>query len=75
MNEKFDVIFVDGDHTYEGVSQDIQLFFPLLCPNAVIVFDDFSNAFPGLLKAVEDLLRSVKVSRCMSYQNTLVVRL
>jgi len=73
--EQVRFLFVDGDHTYEGVSQDIQLFFPLLCPNAVIVFDDFSNAFPGLLKAVEDLFRSVKVSRCMSYQNTLVVRL
>lgn len=68
-------LFIDGDHTYEGVSRDIELFLPLLCPSAVMVFDDFSTAFPGLLKAVGEMLQSMKHSRCLSYKNTLVVRL
>lgn len=68
-------LFIDGDHTYEGVSRDIELFLPLLCPSAIMVFDDFSTAFPGLLKAVGEMLQSMKHSRCLSYQNTLVVRL
>ena len=68
-------LFIDGNHTYEGVSKDIELFFPLLSSSAIIVFDDFSNAFPGLLKAVGEMLHSVKTSRCLSYQNTLVIRL
>ncbi len=68
-------VFIDGDHTYEGVSRDIELFLPLLCPSAIMVFDDFSTAFPGLLKAVGEVLQSTKHSRCLSYQNTLVVRL
>jgi predicted O-methyltransferase YrrM len=67
--------FIDGDHTYEGVSRDIELIIPLLCPRAIMVFDDFSTAFPGLLKAVDEMLKSIKHSRCLSYQNTLVVRL
>jgi predicted O-methyltransferase YrrM len=73
--EQIRFLFVDGNHTYEGVSQDIELFFPLLCPSAIIVFDDFSKEFSGLLKAVGEMLQSVKTSRCLSYQNTLVIRL
>lgn len=73
--EQIRFLFVDGNHTYECVTQDIKLFFPLLSPSAIIVFDDFSNAFPGLLKAVGEMLQSVKTSRCLSYQNTLVIRL
>jgi len=68
-------LFVDGNHSYAGVSEDIKLFFPLLSSGAIIVFDDFSDAFPGLLKAVGEVLESVSTSRCLSYQNTLVIRL
>lgn len=68
-------LFIDGDHTYDGVSKDIELFFPKLCPGAIVVFDDFSAAFPGVLKAVEQLLQSAEITRCMSYQNTLVISL
>lgn len=74
-HEQIRFLFIDGDHTYGGVSKDIELFFPKLCPGAIVVFDDFSTAFPGVLKAVEQLLHSTEISRCMSYQNTLVISL
>jgi hypothetical protein len=35
------VIFIDGDHTYEGVKRDIELYFPLLKPNGLILFHDY----------------------------------
>lgn len=68
-------LFIDGDHTEEGVTQDIKLFFPSLCPGAIVVFDDFSPAFPGLLEVVNDLLENEGISQCLSYKNTLVVRI
>jgi len=68
-------LFIDGDHTAEGVSKDIELFFPKLCPGAIVVFDDFSPAFPGLVNVLDTLLTQNYISRCFSYQNTLVVRL
>ncbi len=46
LNQKFDVIFVDGDHTYEGVKSDTSNAFKLLKnESSVIVFHDcgFSN--------------------------------
>ncbi len=34
-------IFVDGDHTYEGVKQDIIDYFPLLAPGGIMIFHDY----------------------------------
>ncbi len=36
-----DFIFVDGDHTYKGVRQDILNYFPLLAPGGIMLFHDY----------------------------------
>jgi predicted O-methyltransferase YrrM len=68
-------LFIDGDHTKEGVTKDIELFFPKLLPGALVVFDDFSEDFPGLIEAVDHLLRVKEFSRVMSYHRTLVLQI
>lgn len=68
-------LFIDGDHTYEGVRKDLELFVPKLCANAIVVFDDFSDNFPGLLTAVDEFMTKSPGSRVMAYDNTLVVQL
>jgi predicted O-methyltransferase YrrM len=37
----YDLILVDGDHTYDGVRQDIVDYYPLLSPGGVMVFHDY----------------------------------
>ena len=37
---KIDLIFIDGDHTYEGVKRDWELFLPHLSEFGVVVFHD-----------------------------------
>ncbi len=37
---QFDFIFIDGDHTYEGVSKDFELYKHLLSPRGYIAFHD-----------------------------------
>ena len=39
-NKKFDVIFIDGDHTYDGVKKDFQLYSELINENGIICFHD-----------------------------------
>jgi hypothetical protein len=34
-------IFIDGDHTLEGVRQDILDYYPLLAPGGVMMFHDY----------------------------------
>ncbi|MCC5606699.1 FkbM family methyltransferase [Nostoc sp. CHAB 5834] len=34
-------IFVDGDHSYEGVKKDIANYYPLLAPGGLMIFHDY----------------------------------
>lgn len=35
-----DYLFIDGDHSYEGVKKDFELYSPLVRAGGVIVFHD-----------------------------------
>src|SRR5262249_7533872 len=45
--ERFDVIFIDGDHSYEGVRSDIRHYAPLVRESGYLVMDDASCYLPG----------------------------
>ena len=40
IDGKFDVIFIDGDHTYEGVKKDFELYSDLINKGGIICFHD-----------------------------------
>jgi predicted O-methyltransferase YrrM len=37
---RIDLLFIDGDHSFEGVRADFEMFQPWLAPNALVVFHD-----------------------------------
>jgi len=39
-SRKIDLIFIDGDHSYEGVKLDFQLCRPFLGPHSLVLFHD-----------------------------------
>lgn len=39
-NKKIDALFIDGDHTYEGVKKDFEIFSPLVRDGGIIAFHD-----------------------------------
>lgn len=39
--ENFDLIFIDGDHTYQGVRDDFNKFFPNLKDKGIVAFHDY----------------------------------
>lgn len=46
-NERFHLIYVDGDHTYEGARHDFHTFGPKVVPGGWLVADDAGCALPG----------------------------
>ena len=38
--QELDFLFIDGDHTYEGVKKDFQLYSPMVRKGGIIVFHD-----------------------------------
>jgi predicted O-methyltransferase YrrM len=46
LNQKFDLIFVDGDHSFEGVRSDTRKVFELLKnEDSIIVWHDYASEF------------------------------
>ena len=63
-NEYFDFIYLDGDHSYEGVSMDLESWFPKLKKFGVMCGDDYGHpSGVGVIEAVTKF----------AYKNKLIV--
>lgn len=45
-NNPFDVLFIDGDHRYEGVRRDVDDWLPLLAPGGYMLLHDANRQVP-----------------------------
>jgi hypothetical protein len=52
--DELDFVYVDGNHTYEFVKQDIEDYYPKVKHGGVIGGHDFSTQFFGVIKAVTE---------------------
>jgi predicted O-methyltransferase YrrM len=43
ITQSLDVLFIDGDHTYEGVKRDFLLYAPLVRPGGIVAFHDIAE--------------------------------
>jgi len=53
------ILWIDGDHSYEGAKQDFDLFAPHLVDGGVVLLHDVLHSFAGPIRVfVEQVLRS-----------------
>jgi predicted O-methyltransferase YrrM len=50
--EKVDFIFIDGDHSHDGVKRDFELYSPLVRKGGIIAFHDIAKPAPGSVEGV-----------------------
>lgn len=50
-----DFVFIDSDHGYERVREDILSFRPFVRPEGILSGHDFSPGWPGVVQAVAEL--------------------
>ncbi|MCY7870786.1 class I SAM-dependent methyltransferase [Bacillus spizizenii] len=68
-------IFIDGDHEYSSVKQDIVTYVPRLVKGGFIVFHDYDTQFwPGVPKAVDELCNNEGFEYTLIYDTLLFVR-
>jgi len=53
-DNKYDLIYIDGDHDFESVNRDIELYKNKIKPNGYISGHDFNSNTLGVKKAVEN---------------------
>jgi hypothetical protein len=55
------MLFVDGDHTYEGCCRDLAVWLPKMRLNGKIFLDD--RELPGVKRAIDDFERAGQLRR------------
>ena len=55
IRKGIDILFIDGDHSYEGVASDLRLFAPKLRLGGYLVCHDYQReSLPDVTKAVDE---------------------
>jgi len=52
------LLWIDGDHSYEGVKRDFECWRPHLTAGATVVFDDSLDASIGPRRLIDELLQA-----------------
>jgi predicted O-methyltransferase YrrM len=55
-----DFLFIDGDHSYEGVAKDFELYAPLVKKNGLIAFHDIVHGSPENVGGVPIFWKQLK---------------
>jgi len=58
--DKIDILYIDGDHSYEGVIADFINYFPMVSKNGFIVFDDYLPYTRDSYKSINDIVEKYK---------------
>lgn len=62
-DEYFDLIYVDGDHSYEGVKKDLELSLLKVKKGGYICGHDYTNnMFPPVVRAVNEFIERTNLS-------------
>jgi hypothetical protein len=68
-----DFLFIDGDHTYNGVKRDFELYSPLVCKEGLIGFHDVAPHVPdgtyGVRRLWDELKPAYKWQEIIAHQS------
>ncbi len=60
-NESLDFVYIDADHTYEALKEDITAWFPKVKQGGILGGHDYCQSFPGVIKIVDEVFKSPNV--------------
>lgn len=60
-DESLGLLYLDGDHSYEGVTRDLEAWYSKVKPGEFIAGHDYLNQDYGVQKAVRDFTKSKKI--------------
>ena len=67
-NESIDILYIDGDHHYNAVSQDLSMYYPKVKKNGLIIGDDYNEI--GVSNAIKDFSKTHNISFQTSHDET-----
>jgi hypothetical protein len=52
--DRIGLLIIDGNHEYESVARDLELFAPKVLPGGFIFLDDYTDTYPGVRRATDE---------------------
>jgi predicted O-methyltransferase YrrM len=68
-----DLLFIDGDHSWEGVTTDLRLYVPFMKDNSILVMHD--SAHPPVQRAIQDMVLPAEAIRLANLPNMYAARI
>ena len=68
LDLKFDIIFIDADHSYEGIKNDTSNFLPFLKDTGLLVFHDIEQ--PGVKKWLNEAQENYGIANIINFVNS-----
>jgi len=62
-DKSLDFVFIDAQHDYDSVKEDIALWLPKVIPGGLLCGHDYEPKFPGVVNAVDDMLGKTMIGR------------
>jgi hypothetical protein len=74
-DKTFDLVYIDGDHSYKVCKEDMDNFMPLIKPGGFLIMDDAANLIPGskFFKGIEEVSKATEEIDTKVYKNVLNV--
>jgi predicted O-methyltransferase YrrM len=73
-SEPISLLWIDGDHSYEGVKRDFRCWLPHLQTNTMIAFDDATDPKLGPRKLIDELAVSKRFEEVVNVGKVIVIR-
>ena len=67
-----DLIFIDGDHSYEACKADIAAWAPYVKRGGVIAFHDFGSRASGVTQAIFEAIKAGQFAEIVGVANTII---
>jgi hypothetical protein len=58
IDDTLDFVYIDGNHTYKYIKNDIQLYYPKVKPHGVIGGHDYTRNSRGVMQAVDEFAKA-----------------
>lgn len=56
-DQSLTLLYIDGDHSYDGVTADLLFWTPKVKPGGIVALHDYENEAYGVKQAVQDFCR------------------
>jgi len=67
-----DLVFIDGDHSYEACKADIAAWAPFVKRGGVIAFHDFGSRASGVTQAIFEAIKAGRFAEIVGVANTII---